>query len=541
MNRIKAFKNAKEFNELFGMETHNNGVVSRKNAILLTLYKSRSVWDWCRKNDDWRMLSITDMAQLFNFCVGFIVKESHDKYWASNPNFQYRCQLVGRNWYSREYCTDSRRGVCVDFGEDFAQSIRYVNRKRNDQVFKMRVGKFYQKLIMATDFGQMLPQQVVVFVLEELVKEWKTFVMSQIPDFKLVVDDDFERIYKSRYCVGDFESCMADASRHAFYEDSVTAEAAYLEKDDGTIIARCIIFPEVYDADDGKVWRLAERQYSRGGNELYKQLLVNELIKGGYIDGYKRVGAGCGDASSFVDNEGNSLSDHDFYIECDIEHGDTLSYQDSFKCFMPDEGRAFNHWKDDADDDDCLGCTDRTFYGSYHSWDSYHERYARDIVTVYSGGDDYSCDEEDLGEFEYLNGNYYHRSDIRTCPRCGEKYLDPCYYDSEGVYSDILEQEFCCEDCLDEAEREYKEENWFFSDYEQDFYEDRDMLTEYLHLVGNKYILQTVCKKNVNLFVRYNQLHVYNGILVDDISKLVQDDRICEELTRMYEEELSLT
>ena len=407
----------------------------------------------------------------------------------------------------------------------------------------MRAGKFYKKLIMATEFGQMLPQQVVVFILEELVKEWKTFVMSQIPDFKLVVNDDFERIYNSRYCEGDFESCMADANRHSFYEDAVKAKAAYLEKDDGTIIARCVIFTEVHDADDGsKVWRLAERQYSRGGNELHKQLLVNALIKGGHIDGYKRVGAGCGDASSFVDNEGNSLSDHDFYIDVDIEHGDTLSYQDSFKCYLPDEGIAYNHWKDEGLYDDCLGTTDRTFYGSYHSWDSYHERYAREVYTVHWCGDEYTCDEEEMDDFVYFNRGYYHKEDIKICQRCGSKYLDPsCYDNSEGVYSDILEKGFCCEECLNEEEREYKEENWFFSDFEQDFYEDRDMLTEYLHLVGNHYVLQTVCKKNVNLYVRFNHLQVYNGILVDSISKMIQDDRICDELARMYEEELSLT
>ena len=68
-----------------------------------------------------------------------------------------------------------------------------------------------------------------------------------------------------------------------------------------------------------------------------KRALIDALIKGGHIDGYKKVGAGCGDSRAFVDLEENSLSDRKFRIECDLDYDDTLSYQDSFKWYNQSE------------------------------------------------------------------------------------------------------------------------------------------------------------------------------------------------------------
>lgn len=64
MYRIKAFSNAQEFQELFGIQEHGNGIKSRRNKILLSFLKSKSVWEWCRENDHWELLEIKSMAQL---------------------------------------------------------------------------------------------------------------------------------------------------------------------------------------------------------------------------------------------------------------------------------------------------------------------------------------------------------------------------------------------------------------------------------------------------------------------------------------------
>ncbi len=82
---------------------------------------------------------------------------------------------------------------------------------------------------------------------------------------------------------------MTDKDYYYFYMDSVNASAAYLTDEDDMVIARCIIYNEVKD-QDGNKWRLAERQYASDENDILKRALIDALIKGGYIDGYKKVG-----------------------------------------------------------------------------------------------------------------------------------------------------------------------------------------------------------------------------------------------------------
>ena len=64
MNKIQSFKNAQEFQELFGIQEHSNNVKSRRNKILLALLKSPSVWAYCREREDWTLLAIKSMAEL---------------------------------------------------------------------------------------------------------------------------------------------------------------------------------------------------------------------------------------------------------------------------------------------------------------------------------------------------------------------------------------------------------------------------------------------------------------------------------------------
>lgn len=135
---------------------------------------------------------------------------------------------------------------------------------------------------------------------------------------------------------------MKDKEYHSFYEDAVNASAAYLENEDGMILARCIIYNEVKDRSR-KLWKLAERQYSCNDSEVLKRALVDALIRGGHIDGYKKVGAGSGDARCFVDTDGNSLLNLEFSISCNLDYGDTLSYQDSFKWYDMDSKEANNY------------------------------------------------------------------------------------------------------------------------------------------------------------------------------------------------------
>ena len=88
---------------------------------------------------------------------------------------------------------------------------------------------------------------------------------------------------------------------------------------------------------------MLERQYSSNEDNTLKRLLIDKLIQGKYIDGYKTVGASCSDADAFVDIDGNSLRDRKFEIKCRLSEEDTLSYQDSFKWYDYDKDKAYNY------------------------------------------------------------------------------------------------------------------------------------------------------------------------------------------------------
>lgn len=238
----------------------------------------------------------------------------------------YKVELIGKVYYSSRYQTDETKGICEDLDKN---SIRYINVGRN-RIFKMRAGKFMRELILETEIGKLLSPCVVNWIAGDVfTQQWCTYTYGYTPDIELHVNDDFRSIYDSDCCKGDFGSCMVDRERTSFYRDSVKAKAAYITDKTGLIVARSILFTDVTD-QDGKKWRLLERQYSSGGDDVLKRLLIDKLIQGKHIDGYKIVGASCHEANAFVDIDGNSLSDKKFEIDCDLELEDTLSYQDSF-------------------------------------------------------------------------------------------------------------------------------------------------------------------------------------------------------------------
>ena len=452
MNRIKAFSSAHEYQEIFGIQEHGNGVKSRKNKILLSFLKSKSVWEWCRGNDHWELLEIKSMAQLKKVLTETIA------YDGVNYELRYVVKLNGTTFRSNVYQTDNYNGILEDGTAGF---VRYINHSNNSGVFKMRAGKFYSKIINETPIGQALPTQVKTWLCEEFAADWMVFCAGALPEFTLHVDDDFERIYLSGDCKGDFCSCMVDKEYHDFYSDSVEAKAAYLTNSDDTVIARCVIFSEVFD-EAGKVWRLAERQYSTDGNEILKRALIDALIKAGEIDGFKQIGAGCSEAKSFIDTEGNSLSDKKFHIKCILEYDSILSYQDSFKYFSMSKQTAYNYPNPSYEymlDTTCGSIEDAESDDDDLPYDSWHDCSADEVYTVLYHGGEETCSVESVDEdFELFDGEYYHPDDLDYCPNCDERMLSPKYYDDTLFYSSLTEKYYCCETCREEAERKYKEE-----------------------------------------------------------------------------------
>ena len=488
MNKIQSFKNAQEFQELFGIQEHGNGVKSRRNKILLALLKSKTVWAYCRERDDWSLLAIKSMPEMKTTLTKMIADAG------VYQGLDYTVVLNGTTFHSDTYETDAYNGVPEDGSIAF---VRYINHDNNDGVFKMRAGRFYSKLIDETNIGQALPQQVKTWLCEEFSQDWQVYIAGTLPNYTLIVDHDFAEIYSGEACAPGMNSCMIDRNFHNFYRDSVNFD------------------------EEEKVWRLAERQYAKDQSDILKRALVDALIKAGEIDGYKIVGADCGNSRGFVDVEGNSLSHKKFYIECNLDWGDKLSYQDSFKYYNLNSNIAYNYTDVDysynldttngqLEDDD-----EEMFY------DEFHDRDAYEVTDVIYHNSSITCDSDDLSEFTYWSDNYYHEDDLDECPECGGTMLSPEYYADELFKSELTGEYYCCQKCKDAAELQYKKDNWFYSALDSKYYENAEDLTTYnaWNPELNIYEPQNVCIDMIDVYVNCEILFRIGNELYDEINE----------------------
>lgn len=459
------FNNYEGFKALFAKRVCGNGNIQRLNKILLTLIKSKEFLH------DQEILSLTDMAQMEQLIYKRI---SHGSYDIEEP---FGCVIsLGFRYYSKVYKTDDHNGLCIDGSTDYVRVVKLEDDGR-ERIVKSKAGKLFRSLALETDFGQKLPAEVLNYLCEQFTLKWRAYSASQVPDVELHIDDNFKDIYDSDCCLGDFGSCMVNEGQHLFYENAVNASAAYLTNANGDIIARAILFNEVWDEDNNK-YRYLERQYSCDSNEIYKQLLVNKLIAADKIDIYKQVGAGCRDSRLIVDKNGVSLRNKVFHIKCALYNEDTLSYQDTFKYYDYDSHTAYNascvYYTDE------LSTTDSRFYreGKKKRYDEYNDEYTTsDLVPVYYNGREMSCSEDRLDDFYYIEnfngGMYVHDSCLSWCPNCGEAFFSGDYgHCSQGFYSELTDEDYCCESCLEEAERKWKQKNWVKC--EDDEYHDPD-------------------------------------------------------------------
>lgn len=458
-------RNYEDFNFLFGVESHGNGVKSRKNKILLQHLKNPALIRYCREHNDFDLLHIRSMAELKQMVLCQIRETGK-----ANQNLPNKVNLIGSTYWSAQYRTDHMQGLCEDFDK---KSVRYVNVKTG-RVYKMKAGKFFAAIIRETELGQILSEQVINWLAEEFTQDWQTYTYGQTPEVELHVDDNFRLIYDEEACK-DFIgcSCMVGRNRHFFYEDAVDAQAAYLLDKDGYVLARAIIFTNVTD-QDGKQWRLLERQYSKESNEVLKRLLVDMLIKGGHIDGYKQIGAGCSESRAFVANDGTSLSNYRFSIRCKLGLEDILSYQDSFKFYDLDNEIAYNYC--DANYTHCLDTTDYNLEGDCDEdedegeWDDYHDYYCDETRLCYYHGREVYVDVTNLEDFVYLasDGEYHHIDDCSQCDQCGAWVIK-----SDALYNALAEAYFCKAEC----ETEYIAKNFYFSEYDNKYFKHEEDIT----------------------------------------------------------------
>lgn len=494
------FKNYDEFKELF-VAKNADGTSRRKNGILLAFYKSKAMRDAIKSGVlRWpgvrSVYDISTMATLYDVLNRHIRKygtnDVRERYYAKEGGW-YEVRICGTDYASDMYSTDGRDGICVElaFKKDGVTPdysfYRYRNEKREGRVFKMKVGKMYCHLTEMSAFGKSIPAVVRRWLEEETTRRWEAYYSSKVPlDIVLHVDDDFEAIYDGTHrCEGYFGSCMQmtptgnSTSDHWMFYEKVPAKAAYLTRgdaEDAPIVARCVVFTHVLRGDTNTYIRVAERQYAREtDNELMQRLLIEKLKEGGYIDAYKKPGAGCGDASAFVDLEGHDMSDIVLSTECDLHDGDHLAYQDSFKWYVFDEHRAYNHYPNKGYE--ALDTTSPYYENDEEAhegqnYDSYHEEWTdADVVTVFYHGRERTCADDYLDDFVEVcrgafSGCIVHSDDCRYCEDI-EEYVES----SDALYSSILDEYYYDEDELDEAETEYKKENWEYSELTDEYYE----------------------------------------------------------------------
>ena len=496
------FYGYEEFKARFGLEKRDNGTVARKNRILLGHLKNPALLRYCREHNDYTLLHIYNMADLQKKVFEAIIKSGEN-----DGKLPYRVELIGKTYYSSRYQTDESKGVCEDLDKS---SVRYVNIERN-RVFKMRAGKFMRGLILETEIGKLLSPSVVNWLAGDVfTQQWCTYTYGYTPEIELHVNDDFRSIYDSDCCKGNFDSCMVDKDRTSFYHDSVKAKAAYITDKTGLIVARAVLFTDVTD-QDGKKWRLLERQYSSGGDDILKRLLVDKLIQEKHIDGYKIVGASCHEANAFVDTEGNSLSDRMFEIDCELDEEDTLSYQDSFKWYSYSRNKAYNYGNSNSSYN--LDTTDLNLYGDTDDeeeggeWDAYHQYYCDDTRLCYRNGREIWVDSDNLDDFVWIESKneYHHEEDCICCDDCRTHVLL-----DDAIYSEVTEEYYCCKECMEKAENEFKRKNWHYSEYDDEWYESLDDITR------------------INIWNETEGIYEEKSICTDTLDNLIENEDVWE-------------
>ena len=460
------FKNFEEIKELFGITQHGNGVKSRKNRILLSYLKQPGLLRKVRETGDYSLINIHSMAELRQVMLDHIQQSGKD-----DPKLPYEMHLKNYSFWSDKYCTDGKKGVTLD-GD--TRAIRYINMESNHD-YKMKCGKMFNHLINATAFGRSLPVQVITFLCEELTMEWCSHNALFI-GMELHIDEDFERIYNSDYCKGDFHSCMVDKGHDEFYSSHVKGcRAAYLQNEEGMIIARAIIFT-AYD-EQGKSYQVCERQYSTDCDDVLKRMLVDRLIMEGEIQLFKKVGSGCSEATAFVGINGEDMSHLKLHIELDHFYSySTCSYMDSFKWVNFHNQRAYNY--DNGQWDEMIDITDETI-DDYHgendddddqAYDEYHDYNGDETRICYYHGQEISVDVDNLEDFIWIESlsEYYHHDDCTQCDACGKWLVK-----EDATYNSNAEAYFCDDKC----EAKYIKDNFYYSEYDDDYFHNEDDIT----------------------------------------------------------------
>ena len=140
-----------------------------------------------------------------------------------------------------------------------------------------------------------------------------------------------------------------------------------------------------------------------------------------------------------------------------------------------------------------------------------------ETVLVYVHGRAYDCDSDNLGDFVWVNDleEYHHMDDVVYCDYCDYNVLK-----EDAYYSEITEEDYCCESCLEKAEQKYREEHWYWSDYDGEYYEDEEDITYYRRWNREKeeYEEKTISVESLRHLLYNDEFHEFDNVYFDRIN-----------------------
>ena len=430
------FKSKAEYKELF-----SSGRNKLFLATLRKVYKSKDLQGLFVRF----IPSAAEISNinLINFLTCVIGCESYGK--KNVFNLMQGCSIR-----TDAYKADEYNGRCID-GD--AGAVRYI-KAEDGEIYKMKIGKWILS-ILQNEYNviDLVGLPLVNYWIETVTAQWKSSGFNG-ERFMLKTQKEgltFEHIYSTDKCAGKLGSCMMDDGQYVFYENSVDAEpAALYDQQEGAIVARAVIFHNVKDRE-GHPYNYLERQYAK--NDMYKEMLIDKCYEKGIIDIHKSASAGYSDVTEIYNKERQRLEDTFLSIEMNIENGDTISFQDTFRYYNYDKKIGTNLMIYGENPTNRLDTTD--CYLRIGEWDEYNEEYTQDDLTevyVWNGteyfvqtvSEDYAAD-----RFDSYEGEFY-------------DYL---------VHSDIIGDDVPA-DRIGELEEEYKENFWNYDEFNGEYTED---------------------------------------------------------------------
>lgn len=346
-------KDYEDFKSVFGTCKSTRGCI--QNRVLLDFWKTRFKID-----GDGRASAIRNVQDLYTAALKalnghrpkepyFLKSNSYQKldeygsyekketYQRCIPeiNVNFKLGTTNYRFFCKNY-SNPRDGL--DALSVAKTGVIHLYNNTNCRHEDVKAGRFLKRIMEDNNFKCGEPTEL--YLAEEFqrkVDEATTFDGN----YELVVDKHFDWIYSSDKCHDSFGSCMCDKGRTSFYTDCVDADAIYiLRKSDNKIVARAILYHNVYSKQDGKLHDYIDRTY--GIDESMKRLLTHKAIAEGKADLYKAVGAGCRDIYAIMDKDGNRLANAALAINMYLTKGHKLSFADTFKYYDYANGVASN-------------------------------------------------------------------------------------------------------------------------------------------------------------------------------------------------------